>query len=116
MAKKGGCIAIESCRATIAKLCMEITARVESPNNRSFILKVISDPEAPSRYFAQVFDVQKEIFAIGFHSIKSIQEAKQHAEAALRVYLNALNLEYPDSKVNWQATIVWSKGIGGEFL
>ena len=94
---------------------MEITARVEC-DSRSFVLKVIPDPEAPSRYFAQVWDEQKQLFVVGFHSIKTIKDAKQHAEAALRSYLNTLNLGYPDSKVNWQASIVWIKGAGGEFL
>jgi len=83
---------------------MEITATVECPNNRSIVLKVIPDPEPPpskQRYFAQVWDVQKELFAVGFHGIKAVEEAKQLAEDALRTYLNALNLDCPDFRVNW---------------
>jgi predicted TIM-barrel fold metal-dependent hydrolase len=81
---------------------MEATARIESPN-RSFVVKVMVDPEKPSRYLAWVRDEQGQSEALlGIPDVETKEDAKQQAELALRSYLKTTGVVLPNfPELNW---------------
>jgi hypothetical protein len=79
---------------------MTVTARVQC-GNRSFVLRVLPDPNAPSGCLAEIWDGKKQVYALGIPNNKTIDEAKREAKWALSSYIKAKRLVCPDFKLNW---------------
>jgi hypothetical protein len=75
----------------------ELRAEVKH-GNKTFVLTV--RPRVSSGYVGQVWDMDKQIYAMGAED-DTLEGTRQGTENALHAYLGQLNMDRPDLKVDW---------------